>query len=227
MQLRVRYFARIREIVGRDEQQVSIDAESPTAADLFAVVASEHPELAPLRRHLRVAVDQDFVDWDAALTDGAEVAFIPPVSGGSQAMGDPGGRIHITTHPLQTAAVVDSVRRDEAGGLVTFEGVVRDHTADREVEYLEYDAYVEMAYAKLEETASQAMRRWPETEIAVHHRWGRLEIGESAVVIAVSSPHRADAFDACRWVIDRLKEVVPIWKREVSPDGSEWIGMGP
>ena len=227
MEVRVRYFARIREIVGRTEELLRLPTSNATASDVFEAVSDQHPELASLRAHLRVAVDQDFVGWDEPVSEGAEIAFIPPVSGGSDSVGDPDGPIHLTLEPLNVDRVVENVRRPSAGALVTFEGVVRDHTGDRDVDYLEYDAYPEMAFAKLAETAEEASEKWDDVQIAVHHRWGRLEIGEAAVVIAVSSPHRADAFDACRWVIDRLKEVVPIWKKEVSPDGSEWVGMGP
>jgi molybdopterin synthase catalytic subunit len=227
MQLRVRFFARLREIVGQSEQTITLDDESATADDVFTEITRTYPQLADLRGHLRVAVDRDFVPWDHHVSDGAEVAFIPPVSGGTDSMGDPTGRIHVTKRPIDVEAVVRTVRRPSAGALVTFEGVVRDHTGDRDVEHLEYDCYVEMAFEQLEKTAVEATEKWPDVEVAVHHRWGRLEIGEVAVAIAVSSPHRADAFDSCRWMIDRLKEVVPIWKKEVSPDGSEWVGMGP
>ena len=137
------------------------------------------------------------------------------------------GRFCVTRRPLSVEAVQGQVRRSEAGAIVTFEGVVRDHTGDHSVDFLEYECYGAMAVEKLVETAAEATERWPEVETAVHHRWGRLEIGERAVVIAVSSPHRAEAFEACRYVIDRLKEVVPIWKKEVGPEGEEWVGWGP
>ncbi len=219
MHVRVRYFAQLREIVGRADETLVFEPGT-SARTLFFQIAEEHPRLRGLEPHLRVAVNHDFADWDTALAAGDEVAFIPPVSGGS------GARFVLTTDPLDAAVVRDLVARREAGAIAVFEGVVRDHTGDREVDWLEYDAYPEMVVAKLRETAGRAAEQWP-VEVAIHHRWGRLEIGETAVVIAVSSAHRRDAFRACEWVIDTLKEVVPIWKKEVSPDGSEWKGRGP
>ena len=111
--------------------------------------------------------------------------------------------------------------------MVCFTGRVRDHTGDHDVSYLEYDAYPAMALEKLAQAVDESVERWPATRSAIHHRWGRLEIGEAAVVVATSSPHRAEAFAACQYIIDRLKEIVPIWKKEVSPEGEEWVGFGP
>jgi molybdopterin synthase catalytic subunit len=227
MKLRIRYFARLREIAGRSDQTITLEAASATVADVFDAIATEHGELADLRAHVRPAVQREFADWQTPVCDGDEIAFIPPVSGGADAMTSADGRIRITRQPVNATTVTDLVRRPAAGAVVTFEGVVRDHTGDRDVDHLEYDAYVEMAFDKLASVAGEASERWANAVVAVHHRWGRLEIGDVAVAIAVSCPHRADAFDACRWVIDTLKEVVPIWKKEVSPDGSEWVGMGP
>ncbi len=118
------------------------------------------------------------------------------------------------------------VDRGEAGAIVLFEGIVRNHTGDKKVAYLEYEAYEEMALKKLEEVAVEVVAS-RDIWVAISHRFGRLEIGDIAVTIAVSSPHRADAFDACSRIIDRLKEEVPIWKKEVGEDGSEWVGWGP
>lgn len=182
-------------------------------------MAARHDGLLGVRNHLRVACNLDFVSWDHPLANGDEVAFIPPVSGGS-------GRYVVTTEPLSLDAVVGLVRRPDAGAISTFSGCVRDHTGDRKVARLEYDAYVPMAELKLQETGETAEGRWP-VRVAIHHRHGALEVGDLAVVIAVSSPHRAEAFEACRFVIEQLKREVPIWKKEVSPDGAEWVGRGP
>lgn len=132
----------------------------------------------------------------------------------------------VSKNIIHTAALREKVARPEAGAIVIFEGVVRNHTGDREVAFLEYEAYQEMALKKLAEVAEEVVES-RDIHVAIHHRFGRLEIGDIAVVIAVSSPHRKDAFDACSRIIDRLKEEVPIWKKEVSADGSEWIGWGP
>jgi molybdopterin synthase catalytic subunit len=128
----------------------------------------------------------------------------------------------ILSEPLRLESLIAHVERPEAGAVVTFAGNVRNHSRGRRVEYLEYDAYVPMAERKLREIAEDAERRW-DCRVAVHHRTGRLEIGEPSVLIAVSCAHRAAAFDACRYVIDTLKQTVPIWKKEVWEDGEVWI----
>ena len=129
----------------------------------------------------------------------------------------------ITSDPIDAAALVEAVRTDEAGAVSGFYGVVRNHNRGRRVLYLEYDAYPPMAEKKMREIAAEVRQRWPVTGIAMRHRIGRLEIGEPSVVIAVASAHRADAIAACHYAIDRLKEIVPIWKKEVFEGGEEWL----
>lgn len=131
--------------------------------------------------------------------------------------------VRITRAPLDRADLIRHVEHPSAGALVVFDGVVRDHARGHAVHYLEYEAYVEMAEPQMLTIAHAAQARWPAVRIAVAHRLGRLEIGESSVIIAIASPHRAAAFDACRYVIDTLKATVPIWKKEVGPDGAEWV----
>lgn len=227
MHVRVRYFARLRDIAGCAEELVEL-TDGETAEALYERLVARHPSLRRLRPHLRVAINLEFEDWTTVICDGDELAFIPPVSGGSAAeeAGNPDGRFFVTRAVLRPDVVEETVRRSSAGALVTFRGVVRDRTGERDVVRLEYDAYVEMALAKLRETAEEAEQRWP-VWVAIHHRYGAMGVGEVAVVIAVSSPHRKEAFRACEWVIDTLKEVVPIWKKEISADGAEWIGKGP
>ena len=224
MPVSIRYFAAVRETVGKSADSLTLDAlQTPTVAGLFDWLCEAAPELAPMRPHLRAAINREFVDFDHPLQDGDEVAFIPPVSGGSGAS----ERIALTRDRLEPQRVAELVRHPGAGAVVTFEGVVRNETDGHPVEWLEYDAYPEMVVAKLQEIVDDAEARWPEARVAVHHRWGKLEIGEAAVVTAVSCPHRAAAYEASAWLIDRLKEAVPIWKKEVGPDGSQWVGMGP
>ena len=153
------------------------------------------------------------------MQDGAEVGLIPPVAGGAP-------RVGLGEDVLDAAAVARTVSRAEAGAVVVFEGVVRNHAQGRAVSYLEYEVYPEMALAKLRQVIAEVESEFPECACAIHHRFGRLEVGECAVVIAVSSAHRAPAFAACARAIDRIKEIVPIWKREVGPDGESWVGMG-
>lgn len=129
----------------------------------------------------------------------------------------------VTPAPLDPAKVAGHVRRDDAGAVALFYGVVRDNNLGRRVLYLEYDAYPEMATRVMREIADEIMARWPVTDVAIQHRTGRLEIGETSLLVAVSSPHRKEAFEACHALVDRFKEVVPIWKKEVFEGGEEWI----
>jgi molybdopterin synthase catalytic subunit len=173
-------------------------------------------------RHLRIAVDQEFAEPKDVVPDGAEVALIPPVAGGA-----PSGLFRVVDEPLSLTPVVDAVSRVSQGGLVTFTGVVRDHSRGKRVTRLDYEAYAPMAEKKLAAIGAEAREKWPGTEVAVMHRVGTLAPGDLAVVIAVSAPHRKEAFRACEYVIDRLKEDVPIWKKEYAEDGEVWVGLGP
>ncbi len=131
--------------------------------------------------------------------------------------------INITREPLDRDAIIAAVAHPEAGGIVTFEGVVRNHARGKRIRYLEYDAYPEMAEEQFARIAAEAEQRWGPLRIAIWHRIGRLEIGEASVIIVVAAPHRAQAFEACRYAIDTLKTTVPIWKKEVAEDGEEWV----
>jgi molybdopterin synthase catalytic subunit len=151
------------------------------------------------------------------LAEGDEVALIPPVSGGVDLY-------EITQHPLSLDALVTTVGQNTSGAVASFLGIVREFARGRRVEYLEYDAYPEMATASMRQIGDEIRKRWPVDRIAIVHRIGRLTIGEASVAIAVSSPHRREALEACAYAIERLKEIVPIWKKEVWTDGAEWIG---
>jgi molybdopterin synthase catalytic subunit/molybdopterin converting factor small subunit len=215
------------ELMGRaavDAGARSLELELPhgaTARDACERLVADRPALHWLRRVARPAVNRSYVSWEHPLADGDEVAFIPPVSGGSS----PGvGCLlaEITERPLDVAVLARRVARPEAGAIATFAGVVRNHARGRRVLYLEYDAYRSMAESEMRKIALEAAARW-ECCVAVQHRVGRLEIGEASVAVAVSSAHRAAAFEACRYVIDTLKETVPIWKKEVWEGGEVWI----
>jgi molybdopterin synthase catalytic subunit len=235
--LTIRYFAVLRERFECAEETIDWGAlpASPTVDALWSVLVERHPSLEDDRESIRVAVNRDFVEDDAILEPGDEVALIPPVSGGSgehvgESSGDEGecvdetGRFAITPRPLEVDEVAEHVRRDEAGAVVSFEGNVRNHTGDREVEVLVYETYLEMALEQMVRIADEVESRWPEVRLAAHHRYGRLAVGETAVVVAASSPHRPPAFEATRHTIECIKEDVPIWKKEIGPDGEEWIG---
>jgi molybdopterin synthase catalytic subunit len=131
--------------------------------------------------------------------------------------------IQITSDPLDRAALVAAVTHPGAGGIVTFEGVVRNQARGKQVRYLEYDVYPEMAVAQIREIVAEAEQRWGVERVAIAHRTGRLEIGEASVIIVVATPHRSEAFEACRYIIDTLKARVPIWKKEVATNGEEWV----
>jgi molybdopterin synthase catalytic subunit len=168
-----------------------------------------------------VAVNHEMVGDEHPLSDGDELVLIPPVAGGSDR------HAVILDEPLSLDRVVAAVAHDGAGGLVTFTGMVRDRSQGRDVVRLEYEAYAEMAVAVFVRLCEEIEAEIPGVRLAVEHRAGVLQIGDVAVVIAASAPHRADAFAATRAMIDRLKEQAPIWKKEVGPDGSEWVGLGP
>ncbi len=219
MRVQVRFFAAARERVKVGSLELEL-ADGATVADLTRALTERFPALTPLWPHLRIAVDQDFATPEVPLHEGAEVALIPPVAGGSSLF-------RVQDAPLSLQEVVDAVTRVSQGGLVTFSGVVRDHSKGKRVTRLEYEAYAPMAEKTLAEIGEEARVKWPGTEVAVVHRVGTLVPGELAVVIAVSAPHRKEAFRACEHVIDRLKEDVPIWKKETAEDGEVWVGLGP
>ena len=225
MKVQVRLFARYREATGRD----SLDLELPdggTVERAWEAVARQLPALEPYRPFTLFALRNDYVGADHPLGDGDELCLFPPVSGGSAPASSPADWIEVTTEPLSERAVARAVEDPGAGGIALFSGVVRDQTGGRRVKFLEYEAHVPMAVAKMREIAGAIRERWPATaRVALVHRIGRLEIGESSVMIGVSSPHRGPAFDACRFAIDTLKETVPIWKKEHFEDGEVWVGL--
>ena len=166
---------------------------------------------------LLYAVNREYAERDRELQDGDEVALIPPVSGGA---------FRISAEPLDLAAVVAEAASDEAGAIATFGGTVRASSRGRDVDHLEYEAFEEMAEPMLERLAAELTAKHGLSAVAIHHRVGRVDIGEASVVIAVSAPHRASALDACREAIDTLKTTIPLWKKEVYLGGEEWIGQG-
>jgi len=217
--VRTRLFARLREQAGTDAASVEVRPGS-TVEHVYDALRKSHPGLEANRESVRVAVNQEFADWDAIVSDGDEVAFIPPVSGGAHAVGV---LFELTTDPLDPRRLEAAVAHKGAGAICTFTGIVRDTSRGRSVTHLEYEAYGEMATAEMRKIAAEIAERWPEARVAMAHRTGQLEIGEASVVVSVSCPHRAEAIDACRWGIDRLKESVPIWKKEHATDGTYWI----
>jgi MoaE-MoaD fusion protein len=216
----VLYFAVFRERIGRDDETVEL-ADGASLDTLIAVLSERHDAVRSLRGRYRVAINQDMVDGSPLLADGDEVALIPPVAGGADR------HVLLSAEPLSLDRCLAAVRSPEAGGIVTFTGMVRRHSRGVRVERLEYEAYGAMAEKVMHALCDEIEAEIPGARLAVEHRVGVLAIGDVAVAIAASAAHRAEAFTACRAMIDRLKDRVPIWKKEIGEDGSEWVGLGP
>jgi len=211
MKVAVRLFAALRERVGARETALELD-EGASVDDVWpALGLGEEPA------GLVYAVNRTYVDRGTLLADGDEVALIPPVSGGAFVLSD---------EPLSLERAAAEVASDGAGAIATFVGTTRARSRGREVIRLEYEAYEGMAEAEMERIAGVLRDRHDVIDVAIHHRVGPVEIGETSVVIAVSAAHRAAAFDACREAIDTLKQTVPLWKKELYVGGEEWIGQG-
>jgi MoaE-MoaD fusion protein len=224
--LRLRFFAVLRERARHAELQRDFP-DGATVGEVWRTLVEEFPGLHSDRDAVAFAVNEEYVEADFKPRDNDEVAFIPPVSGGSdrEEREMPWvGSIAIGREPIDIAALEASVADPGAGGAVTFVGSTRRENAGRIVTRLEYEAYEPMAIHELRKIAEEAGRRFTITRIAIRHRIGVVEIGEASVAIAVSAPHRGAAFDACRFAIDRLKQVVPIWKKEHFEGGEVWIG---
>ncbi len=220
MKIHVRYFAVVRERLGRSEETIDLP-EGATVAAALDTLSSRHDAIRALRPYLQVAVNQESAPGELPLGDGDELALIPPVAGGNER------HARLVDLPPSLDAVLEAVRGPGLGGLVTFTGVVRNRSQGRAVDHLEYEAYPEMAEKVFAEICEEIERFYPGTRIAIEHRSGKLMPGDVAVVIAVAAPHRGEAFRACQETIDRLKARAPIWKKETGPDGAEWVGLGP
>lgn len=219
IRIRVRAFALARQALGTGELEVSLPAGS-TVADLLDNLVANYPPIHPLMGRLVVTVNRSFAARDVLLASGDEVAVFPPVSGGCEET-----YAAITPDPIDSSTLAAMVNEPGAGAVVLFVGVVRATNLGRPVEYLEYEAYPEMAEAKLRQVIDEARQGWPKIrKAAVVHRVGHLEVGEPAVIVAIGAPHRGDgAFEAARYAIDRIKEIVPIWKKEGWGQGETWL----
>ena len=217
MQITVRLFGSIREATGAKELGVTLD-EGATVLDLHALLAADHPPFEAMGDRLRISVNMEIVRGEPVLHDGDEVAFLPPVSGGQDQP-----PCTLSEVPLDVGAVVKRVAGPDAGGIVTFVGAVRNASRGHPIRHLEYEAYPGTAEQEMARICEEAAQRWPGARVAVAHRTGHLEIGDLAVVVVAAAPHRGEAFDACRYTIDSLKQRVPIWKKEVATDGEYWV----
>jgi molybdopterin synthase catalytic subunit len=216
MHLSVRLFASVREAIGEPSLTVELP-EGATVSSLTQEIRARFPQVRDLPPAM-VSVNYEYAAEDHPLREGDQIALIPPVSGGD------GPYFEITESELTAESVSDLVRSPDCGAITVFLGTARRTSRGREVEYLEYEAYPEMAIRKLRQIADEVLDQWGTHRIAVRHRTGRVELGEASVAIAIATEHRAEGFAACKHMIDRLKEIVPIWKKEVWVGGGEWIG---
>ena len=227
--VKVLFFGAARDAVGHAEVDLVLKGAS-TAATAFAEVLEKYPDLRRFGRSLLFAVNQEYVQGDIgnrAVHAGDELAVFPPVSGGSAGILPASGLardfFELTTDPIDVGAVARRVVLPECGATVTLDGYAREWTRGRRTLYLVYEAYAPMAQRELERLGHEAHERFAIAHIGIVHRTGRLEIGETSVVIAVSAPHRRAAFEACEWAIRELKRTVPIWKKEIFEDGEVWV----
>ena len=209
-------FAGLRDLVGQRELSFDLD-DGATVEELKRRLADAYPAVGAALAAAAFAVDDEYVGAGAPLRDGARVALIPPVSGGSE---EP---FRLIYEPLAAPVLAELVRSDDSGAVALFYGVVRDHSEGRDVERLEYEAHESMALKKLREVGAETKSRFPIKEIGIWHRLGMLAIGETSLLVAVASEHRKEAFEACHWAVDRVKEVVPVWKKEHWREGAAWV----
>jgi molybdopterin synthase catalytic subunit len=242
MRVRVLFFGMLKDMAGKSSDLLELP-EPASVADVLAHCQAHIPRFKDSLPSLAVAVNQHYAGPETRLRLDDEVALLPPVSGGSgkDANETPAGQpteprrcgtasmIHaeIIREAIDTQQVLASLKRGEDGAAVVFEGVVRNQTRGRKTLYLDYEAYEEMALQQMEALAERSLKQFPIRDVAVVHRLGRLEIGETSVLVVVASAHRAAAFDACRWLIDTLKRTVPIWKKEHFEDGAVWADGEP
>jgi MoaE-MoaD fusion protein len=220
----VLFFGVLKEMMGKSVDLIDV-ADGASVYDVLAVYGSRNPRLKESLPSLAVAVNQEYAGPDTKLKPNDEIALLPPVSGGT-----PSGRrryAFIVREAIDTPQTVAGLKRGEDGAALVFEGVVRNQTRGRKTLYLDYEAYEEMALEQMESLAAHAVQQFQIRDVAIVHRLGRLEIGETSVLIAVASAHRPAAFDACRWLIDTLKRTVPIWKKEYFEDGAVWADGEP
>lgn len=234
MRVRVLFFGVLKDLAGKSSDSLDLP-DGVSVRDVLAQYEGQIPRLKAMLPSLALAVNQQYAGPDTKLQADDEVALLPPVSGGAPGAaggtpaGQPGGQNAqrrryslIVRDVIETDRIVAGLKRGEDGAVLVFEGVVRNHTRGRRTLYLDYEAYEDMALQQMESLASQALEQFQIRDVAVVHRLGRIEIGETSVLIAALSAHRSAAFEACRWLIDTLKRTVPIWKKEHFDDGAIW-----
>jgi molybdopterin converting factor subunit 1 len=229
VRVRVLFFGQLKDITGLAQEDAEI-TEGARIEDLFERYGQRFPRLADFRASVATSINQEYAAWRSPLASGDEVAFLPPVSGGQH---PPASELHATRpagdifeivrSSIRAQDIIASLKAPDDGALVVFDGFVRNNFKGKPTLYLEYEAYESMAHSKMRQIGAEIHAKFPIHRVAIVHRLGRLEIGETSVLIAVSSPHRAAAFDACRYAIDTLKRTVPIWKKEYFVGGAVWV----
>lgn len=212
-------FGQAREIVGAQSLELEI-SEPATVETAFAALKSRYPKLGEMERSLLFAVNEEYADRSRTIEDGDHLAILPPVSGGSPEDRDV---FELTHEPIDITNMRARLLEGDSGAVVVFDGVARDNTKGRRTLYLEYEGYTAMALKTLEQIGREVHERWPINRVGIVHRLGRIDITESSVVIVITSAHRKVAFEACQYAIDRLKKIVPIWKKEYFEDGAVWV----
>ena len=227
MRVRVLLFGVLKDIFQRSEELLDLSSGA-TVSDLLDHYRERSPEKGKVLQSLALAVNQQYASPKDALHEGDEVALLPPVSGGADvAVARENYHCDIVRDRIPTEQIIDRIKQGEDGAVVAFEGIVRNHTRNRQTLFLDYEAYEPMALSQMNALAEKVLANYKVREIAILHRLGRLEIGETSVLIVVASAHRAAAFDACRFAIDTLKRTVPIWKKEHFNNGVVWADGEP
>jgi MoaE-MoaD fusion protein len=228
MQVRVLFFGMLKDLAGGGSEKIELP-DGATVGDLLAHYRGKISRLRDYENSLALAVNREYASRDTRLGPDDEVALLPPVSGGADpSQAGPGRRRAILVRQrIETERLVQAFKQPADGAVVVFDGIVRDNSRGRHTLFLEYESYESMALEQLDSLASQAVEKFAVREAMVIHRLGRIEIGETSVLIVVASAHRAAAFEACRWIIDTLKKVVPIWKKEYFEDGAVWADGEP
>jgi len=224
MRVRVLFFGILKDLAQKSSDSLDLPAGA-SVRDLLEHYRAAAPRLGESLASLAVAVNQQYAGAETRLQSDDEVALLPPVSGGLT--DESRHRASTTRDPIDTATVLVRIKQGDDGAVVVFEGIVRNQTRGRRTLYLDYEAYEQMAEREMETLAEQSLKKFEVRDVAIVHRLGRLQIGETSVLIVVASAHRAAAFEACRWLIDTLKRTVPIWKKEYFEDGAVWADGEP
>jgi MoaE-MoaD fusion protein len=229
IRIRVLLFGQLKDIVGQQEETLEL-APGASLSEVVTRYGERFPRFRALAGSIACSVNQEYATGSATLKDGDEVGLLPPVSGGKSGLEEEERQAEhcsIVRNPIATQQIVDTIKAGEDGATIAFEGIVRNNSRGRRTLYLDYHAYEPMALKEMRKLVHSALERFAVRDVRLVHRLGRLEIGETSVLIVVAAAHRAAAFEACRWLIDTLKKTVPIWKKEYFQDGAVWADGEP